>query len=342
MKIATIVRGIAAAIVASLCLSPGLPPKAWAQTEPAAANTTPEAPAPLAVAARGAWSPTVSYKKDDLVTARGSTWRAKRENINKIPGLDRALHRRGLGSLCRRFPAARRLDGKRHLSHQRRRHPSGLGLAGKTHQHQQAAESRSQRGGLGQARRRGREWRSRAPGSARPDRNHPAREARKASKASRARKARSGRKGPAGTTLGHANFFALMPPDNAYDSGDWRRCRIPAGWSDFGYHCARFSSSSQFTLADVGTYQVMFQVSVSEAGQLVLTLNNIQLAYTAVGRATGTSQIVGMSLVQTTSANSVLTVRNAGSSSALTVTPVAGELYRFRRIARILRIYKGD
>ena len=77
---------IAAAIVASLCLSPGLPPKAWAQTEPAAADAAPEAPAPQVVAARGAWSPTVSYKKDDLVTARGSTWRAKRENINKIPG----------------------------------------------------------------------------------------------------------------------------------------------------------------------------------------------------------------------------------------------------------------
>ena len=49
------------------------------------------------------------------------------------------------------------------------------------------------------------------------------------------------------------------------------------------------------------------------------------LAYTVSGRATGTSQIIGMDLVQTTTENSVLTVRNPlGSSTALTITPLAG------------------
>jgi hypothetical protein len=55
-----------------------------------------------------------------------------------------------------------------------------------------------------------------------------------------------------------------------------------------------------------------------------LTLNGDALAYTVVGRASGTSQIVGMALVQTTVVDSVLTVRNASSFSALTITPVAG------------------
>jgi len=69
----------------------------------------------------------------------------------------------------------------------------------------------------------------------------------------------------------------------------------------------------------------LFQVSVSEAGQLQLTLNGDALAYTVVGRATGTSQIIGMALVTTTSINSVLTVRNpADNSTALTITPNAG------------------
>ena len=78
-------------------------------------------------------------------------------------------------------------------------------------------------------------------------------------------------------------------------------------------------------LTDIGTYQVLFQVSVTEAGQLVLTLNGAELAYTVVGRATGTSQLVGMALVTTTGANSVLTVRNPeGTAEALTITPVAG------------------
>ena len=69
----------------------------------------------------------------------------------------------------------------------------------------------------------------------------------------------------------------------------------------------------------------MFQVSVTEAGQLILTLNGQDLAYTVVGRATGTSHIVGMALVTTAEVNSILTVRNpAGNAAALTVTPLAG------------------
>ena len=78
-------------------------------------------------------------------------------------------------------------------------------------------------------------------------------------------------------------------------------------------------------LAEIGTYQVLFQVSVTEAGQLILTLNGEDLAYTVVDRATGTSQIVGMAIVETTVINSVLTVRNPeGTAAALTITPLAG------------------
>jgi hypothetical protein len=92
-------------------------------------------------------------------------------------------------------------------------------------------------------------------------------------------------------------------------------------------------SNSEFILPDIGTYQVNFQVSVSEPGQLVLGLDSsgtgtgliTELAYTVVGRATGTSQIVGTCLVETTVPGSTLTVRNpAGNSTALTITPVAG------------------
>lgn len=67
------------------------------------------------------------------------------------------------------------------------------------------------------------------------------------------------------------------------------------------------------------------QVSVDEAGQLLLTLNGSEVAYTVVGRATGTSQIIEMALITTSTSNSVLTVRNpAGESTALTITPLAG------------------
>ena len=75
----------------------------------------------------------------------------------------------------------------------------------------------------------------------------------------------------------------------------------------------------------IGTYQVMFQVSMDEAGQLILTLNGADLAYTVVGRATGTESDGGTALVTTPVINSILTVRNpAGNSTALTITPLAG------------------
>lgn len=80
-----------------------------------------------------------------------------------------------------------------------------------------------------------------------------------------------------------------------------------------------------FQLSTIGTYHVMWQVSVDEAGQLIVSLNGADLAYTVTGRATGTNQITGSVLVQTTVINSILTIRNpAGNSTALTITPLAG------------------
>ena len=77
--------------------------------------------------------------------------------------------------------------------------------------------------------------------------------------------------------------------------------------------------------ASIGTYQVFFEVPVTEQGQLVLTLNEVAQPATVVGRAVGSTEIVGQSFVTTTIANSRLTVRNpAGESPTLTTTPLAG------------------
>lgn len=85
------------------------------------------------------------------------------------------------------------------------------------------------------------------------------------------------------------------------------------------------ASDSSFTLADIGTYYVSFQISANEPGQLMLALNGEELDYTVTGRSTGTSQIVGMSIINVTTENSVLSVRNpSGNSTALTITPLAG------------------
>ena len=115
-----------------------------------------------------------------------------------------------------------------------------------------------------------------------------------------------------------------MPPDNATTVAPGTDVDFPQDGPNSGSGIARIGADS-FNLGEIGTYQILFQVGVSEAGQLVLTLNGAELAYTVVGRATGTSQIVGIALVTTSVINSVLTVRNpADNAAALTITPVAG------------------
>ena len=133
-----------------------------------------------------------------------------------------------------------------------------------------------------------------------------------------------GPQGPAGGVLGFADFYALMPPDNAATVAPGTDVSFPQDGPNSGADITR-TGPSAFNLAQIGTYQVLFQVSVTEAGQLLLTLNGEDLEYTVVGRATGVSQIIGMAVVTTTVINSVLTVRNpADSAAALTITPFAG------------------
>lgn len=140
--------------------------------------------------------------------------------------------------------------------------------------------------------------------------------------------------GPAGTNgvngtgaaLTFADFYSLMPSDNAATTAPGTAVKFP---QDGALNGITRSSPSQFTLPAIGIYQVTFQVSVNEPGQLVLgldaTTGATELAYTTVGRATGTSQIVGTCLVTTSVVNSTLTVRNpAANSTALTITPLAG------------------
>jgi hypothetical protein len=121
-----------------------------------------------------------------------------------------------------------------------------------------------------------------------------------------------------------ALFFALMPPDNSATVAVGADVGFPQNGPTTSAEIVRNSPSS-FVLGTPGVYRVAFQVPVSEAGQLIITLDGADLAYTVVGRATGTSQISLTTLVETTIADQVITIRNpAGNSTALTITPLAG------------------
>jgi hypothetical protein len=69
-------------------------------------------------------------------------------------------------------------------------------------------------------------------------------------------------------------------------------------------------SSTQFALPPGGVYEITFQVPVSNAGELVVVLNGIELLYTVVGKP-GSGLIVGMSIVATPLiGNSIITISN--------------------------------
>jgi hypothetical protein len=136
----------------------------------------------------------------------------------------------------------------------------------------------------------------------------------------------TGATGSAGGILTYGYFYALMPPDNSSTVAAGTAVDFPRDGAASGI--VR-SSSNQFILPNIGVYDVSWQVSVDEAGQLELGLDSgsgvAELPDTVAGRATGTSQISNRVLVTTTAANSILTVMNpAGESTALTVTPLAG------------------
>lgn len=119
-------------------------------------------------------------------------------------------------------------------------------------------------------------------------------------------------------------FYLLSPPDAVGTIGPGSAVPFPNDGPANGI-TRNGASSTDFVLAAIGVYEITWQVSISEAGQLVLTLNGSEQAQTVVGRTTGISQIMGNVLIETTSANTVLNVRNpTGNPVALTVTPLAG------------------
>lgn len=79
---------------------------------------------------------------------------------------------------------------------------------------------------------------------------------------------------------------------------------------------------TDYELTAMGTSDVSFQVPVTGVSQLDLPVNGNALNYTELDRATGTSQLSGDSLITTTSAHSILNVRNpARNFTAPTMTP---------------------
>ena len=122
-----------------------------------------------------------------------------------------------------------------------------------------------------------------------------------------------------------AEFYAMMPADNAAPVASGGDVEFPLSGPNTDPSTITQASNSAFALGAVGVYRVAFQVPVADAGQLVLTLDGVELPYTVAGRSSNNSQITETALVQTAGPGSLLTVRNpSGNVTALSVTPFAG------------------
>jgi hypothetical protein len=134
----------------------------------------------------------------------------------------------------------------------------------------------------------------------------------------------TGTAGATGTSggLSYSLFFALMPGDNAATIAVGAPVLFPQAGPTNG--AATAASSSTFNLVAGGTYEVNWQVSVTEPGQLQLAIGGTGLPDTVVGRATGTSQIVGSAIITATAGQVLSVINPAGNSTALTITPTAG------------------
>jgi hypothetical protein len=142
----------------------------------------------------------------------------------------------------------------------------------------------------------------------------------------------TGAVGPAGPegssgSPAYAEFYALMPPDNAATVAAGAPVLFPQDGPTEG-GIVRLNLG-ELVLPRAGTYSVDFSVSVTEPGQLAIALDSgggmVELPYTVYGRATGTSQIAGDALITTSAASSKVELRNpAGNTPALTITPLAG------------------
>jgi len=130
--------------------------------------------------------------------------------------------------------------------------------------------------------------------------------------------------GPSGGINGVSEFFAIMPNDNSSNIMPGGFVNFPQDGISTNSIVTRLTSNS-FNISNIGIYLVYFQASITEPGQLVLTLNGIPLMRTLVGRNSGNSQITSQNIIQISSANTILQVQNpSGNHVSLTLTSKAG------------------
>jgi hypothetical protein len=126
-----------------------------------------------------------------------------------------------------------------------------------------------------------------------------------------------------GGVLSYADFYALMPDDNATPITPGSDVAFPQNGIIANANIGR-TSDTEFLLNTAGTYLIMWNATVAEAGQLTLTVNDVEYPSTVVGKGAADGEIVGFTIINTTG-GATITVRNpVVNATNLTLTPNAG------------------
>lgn len=124
--------------------------------------------------------------------------------------------------------------------------------------------------------------------------------------------------------LDFSDFYTLTPGDGV--------APIPPNTGIFFEHDGPTTgvivrlTPTTILLPTKGTYLVLFEGSVNEPGQFMLRINGFGDATSVAGRDTGTTQIVGISLVTTAGPSTLEVINPPLNTTALTLTPANGSL----------------
>jgi hypothetical protein len=139
-------------------------------------------------------------------------------------------------------------------------------------------------------------------------------------------KGEPGAPGISGGVAAFSEFYSAMPPNGAVVVSEGNAIEfVEDGPTN---KIIVRTAADTFLLPNIGTYEVTWVVSVSGAGQLALALDSgegfMPQASTVVGRDTFLTQIVGICLISTEVANTLLQVINHASLNPMRITPFAG------------------
>ena len=132
-----------------------------------------------------------------------------------------------------------------------------------------------------------------------------------------------GPRGLPGGVLSYADFYALMPTDNPDGIAPGGDVAFPRNGVIANTNVGR-TSDTEFLLNANGTYLVMWNASITEAAQLVLTLNGTELPYSVVGKGDGLGELVGFTVINITAATTLMVRNPSNNTTDITLTPNSG------------------